>query len=79
MGGIMAQDIKIVSVSIPTELVKELDRICDREHCNRSELYRDALRQYLKLRRWQALREYTTAKAVDREFEVENIISEISS
>ena len=61
----MAQEIKIVSVSIPAALVRELDRVCDLEHRNRSELYREALRQYLKLRRWQTLREYGTAKAAD--------------
>ncbi len=59
----MAKDIKIVSVSIPTKLVQELDRVCDLEFKNRSELYREALRQFLKLRRWQKLREYSTAKA----------------
>lgn len=74
----MAQDIKIVSVSIPTDLVKELDRICDLEHSNRSELYRDALRQYLKMRRWQMLREYTTGKAAARGIDLENIIAQMS-
>ena len=74
----MAQDIKIVSVSIPTDLVKELDRICDLEHSNRSELYRDALRQYLKMRRWQMLREYTAGKAASRGIDLENIIAQMS-
>lgn len=59
----MNHDIKIVSVSLPTPLVKELDKICDLEHKNRSELYREALRQYIKMRRWMQLREYTAAKA----------------
>ena len=59
----MSQDIKIVSVSIPVGLVQELDRVCDLEHRNRSELYREALRQYLWTRRWQALRAYSIAQA----------------
>jgi metal-responsive CopG/Arc/MetJ family transcriptional regulator len=75
----MPQDIKIVSVSIPSELVRELDRICDVEHANRSELYREALRQFLKLRRWNMLREYTTAKAAARGFDIENVIEEMSA
>lgn len=74
----MAQDIRIVSVSIPTEMVRELDRICDVERSNRSELYRDALRQYLKLRRWQALREYTTAKATTAGVDIEGLIAGLS-
>ena len=78
----MAQDIKIVSVSIPLELVKELDRVCDLEHRNRSELYREALRQYLKLRRWQILREYSAAKAASagaRAIDVEKLLEEIAT
>ena len=77
----MAQDIKIVSVSIPIELVKELDRVCDLEHRNRSELYREALRQYLKLRRWQTLREYSSAKAAEkggRGIDIEKLIEELA-
>lgn len=76
----MAQDIKIVSVSIPLKLVQELDQVCDLEHRNRSELYREALRQYLKMRRWQALREYSAAKASATgvgHIDVEKIIEEI--
>ena len=77
----MAQEIKIVSVSIPVELVKELDRVCDLEHRNRSELYREALRQYLKLRRWQTLREYSAAKAAEaggRSIDIEKMIEELA-
>lgn len=78
----MSQEIKIVSVSIPAELVRELDRVCDLEHRNRSELYREALRQYLKLRRWQALREYSSAKvaaAVGDGIDLEKIVEELSA
>ncbi len=78
----MAQDIKIVSVSIPVELVKELDRVCDLEHRNRSELYREALRQYLRLRRWQMLREYSSAKAAaagGRSIDIEKPIEEVET
>ena len=77
----MAQDIKIVSVSIPLKLVQELDQVCDQEHRNRSELYREALRQYLKMRRWHALREYSAAKgsaAGTGHIDVEKIIEEIA-
>ncbi|MCB9834383.1 MAG: ribbon-helix-helix protein, CopG family [Planctomycetes bacterium] len=77
----MPQEIKIVSVSIPAGLVRELDRVCDLEHRNRSELYREALRQYLKLRRWQALREYSSAKAAaagGNGVDIEKLIEELS-
>ncbi len=78
----MSQEIKIVSVSIPADLVRELDRVCDLEHRNRSELYRESLRQYLKLRRWQALREYSVAKAAvagSEGIDLEKIVEELSA
>lgn len=78
----MSQEIKIVSVSIPADLVRELDRVCDLEHRNRSELYRESLRQYLKLRRWQALREYSVAKvaaAGSDGIDLEKIVEELSA
>ena len=77
----MGQDIKIVSVSIPVDLVRELDQICDLEHRNRSELYREALRQYLRLRRWQNLREYSSAKgaaASGEGIDLEGLIDELT-
>jgi predicted transcriptional regulator len=38
---------KSVTVSQPTEMLEELDRLCKREHRNRSELLREAFRCYV--------------------------------
>jgi metal-responsive CopG/Arc/MetJ family transcriptional regulator len=77
----MASESKVVSVSIPARMVSELDRICDVEQMNRSELYRDALRLFMKTRRWQALREYTVGKSAaadTTQVNLERIIEEVT-
>jgi metal-responsive CopG/Arc/MetJ family transcriptional regulator len=38
---------KTVTVSLPPQLIVELDRVREREHRTRSEILRDALRRYI--------------------------------
>jgi CopG family transcriptional regulator/antitoxin EndoAI len=49
---------KILSLSLPPELLREAERIAKREGRTKSELFREALRRYLQERRWAALRQY---------------------
>ncbi len=43
-----------ITISLPPELMKEIDRLAVSEHRTRSELLREAFRQYLeKQRRWE--------------------------
>ncbi|MBI5725314.1 MAG: ribbon-helix-helix protein, CopG family [Planctomycetes bacterium] len=55
-----------LTVRIPTELQKELDRLCKREHRSSSEVVRESLRRYIaqeQLRQArQKLRPYAEAK-----------------
>lgn len=46
---------KPITVSLPTDLLREAQRVAREEARARSELIRDALRQYLTSRRWQRL------------------------
>ena len=48
-----------VAVSLPVELTEELDRAAGEEGSSRSELVRDALRRYLAVRRFRAVRNAT--------------------
>jgi predicted transcriptional regulator len=41
---------KAVHISLPEELLKEIDRVARIEKCTRSELFREAARHYLKAR-----------------------------
>jgi Arc/MetJ-type ribon-helix-helix transcriptional regulator len=46
-----------VHITIPEELLKEVDKQAAREHRNRSEILREAIRLYLEERRRKALEE----------------------
>ncbi|MEK6660362.1 MAG: ribbon-helix-helix protein, CopG family [candidate division NC10 bacterium] len=49
---------KPITISLPTDLLRETQRVAKEETRTRSELIRDALRQYLASRRWQRLRQW---------------------
>lgn len=49
---------KPITVSLPTDLLQEAQRAAREDSRSRSELIRDALRQYLASRRWQRLRRW---------------------
>lgn len=49
---------KILSLSIPPDLLREAERTAKREGRTRSELFREALRRYISDQRWQRLRQY---------------------
>lgn len=54
---------KPITISLPTDLLQETQRAARAEARTRSELIRDALRQYLASRRWQRLRQWGTETA----------------
>lgn len=56
---------KPITISLPADLLREAERVAKQETRTRSELIRDALRQYLTSRRWQRLRQWG-AEAADR-------------
>ena len=47
-----------ITISLPTDLLQETQRVAREEARTRSGLIRDALRQYLASRRWQRLRQW---------------------
>ena len=49
---------KPITISLPTQLVREAERAAREESRTRSDLVRDALQQYLASRRWQRLRRW---------------------
>jgi CopG family transcriptional regulator/antitoxin EndoAI len=49
---------KPITISLPEDLLREAQRAAKEEARTRSELIRDALRQYLASRRWQRLRQW---------------------
>ena len=47
---------KVITLSLPAELLDETQRVVRQENRSRSELIREALQQSLASRRWQRLR-----------------------
>ena len=45
-----------ISVSVPDSMKADLDRLTQRDGMSRSEIVRDALREYLFIRKFRALR-----------------------
>jgi CopG family transcriptional regulator/antitoxin EndoAI len=69
----------VLSISLPPELSSDLDLVASQERRSRSELVREAVRQYILLSRWKALRQKASLKAVERglkEEDVERLIDE---
>ena len=69
----------VLSISLPPELSAGLDEVASQERRSRSELVREAVRQYILLNRWRALREKASLRAIGRglkEEDVERFIDE---
>ena len=49
---------KPITISLPLDLLQETQRLAREESRTRTDLIRDALRQYLATRRWQRLRQW---------------------
>ena len=79
----MSRVSKVISVSIPPGMDREVQRVAREESRTRSELFREALRQYIATRsRWRALQQYG-AKQVKKlgikESDIESLIDEYRS
>ena len=70
---------KIQTISLPPEIVKQIEKIIKEEGMTKSELFREALREYIRKRRLERIREYGARKAAElgiKEEEVEKLIDE---
>jgi CopG family transcriptional regulator/antitoxin EndoAI len=70
---------KTLSLSLPSELAREAERIAKREGRTRSEIFREALRRYIQEQRWTDLRLYGGQQARKlgiREPDVQRLIEE---
>ena len=54
---------RVLSLSLPPDLVREAERIAKQEGRTKSELFREALRRYVEERRWRALQRYGQDRA----------------
>lgn len=77
----MLSKYKVVNVSMPEEFFKQAEKLAKEENRTRSELYREAIRQYIETRRWQKLQRESAERArklgITSEEDVERVISEV--
>ncbi len=70
---------KILSLSLPPELLREAETLAKREGRTKSELLREALRRYVQEQEWRSLQQYGARRARRlgiRENEVERVVAE---
>jgi len=77
----MARTTKIVNFSLPPEIYKEVEELARQRETSRSQVLREALKQYVASeRRWQQLRKWgqetTKRLGIKDEDDVERIIYE---
>ncbi len=72
---------KVANISMPAELFGQADRLAKAENRTRSELYREAMRQYIEAKRFQKLQRETAERArklgITSEEDIERIINEV--
>ncbi len=70
---------KVLSLSLPPELLREAERIAKKEGRTKSELFREALRRYIQEQEWRELQRYGARQAQKlgiKETDVERLIGE---
>jgi CopG family transcriptional regulator/antitoxin EndoAI len=75
----MLRKSSVLSISLPTDLALDLDSAARQERRSRSELIREAVRQYVLLAKWKALRRKAMLKAFEqgvKEEDIEHLVDE---
>lgn len=75
----MSRTTKIWNISLPPIMAKEAESVAKKESRTKSELVREALRQYIWSSKWKNLRSYAQKKAKElniQEKDIEQIIEE---
>ncbi|MBI5027030.1 MAG: ribbon-helix-helix protein, CopG family [Nitrospirae bacterium] len=68
---------KVTTLSLPPEMVKEVERLTREEKRTKSELFREALRKYINDRRWQQLRQWGMKTAQESGISTEEEVDEL--
>lgn len=64
---------KVINISLPEELLGEIDEFARSERRTRSELFREAARQYIESRRWRRIREAGAKTAKELGLSVDDV------
>jgi len=75
----MGRTFKVLSLSLPPEMVDIVEALAKEEKRTRSELFREAIRFYLQEKEWRKLQSYGRKKAAElgiTEDDVERLVHE---
>jgi CopG family transcriptional regulator/antitoxin EndoAI len=78
----MARTTKTITLSLPPELMEEINQLMKEEGRTRSELLREALRRYAEEQKWKKIYRYAELKAKERgitEDQIEDLIDALRS
>jgi len=68
-----------ITISIPKSIKQKLDRLVKKEHLNRSDVVREALRQYFTSQEFRRLRQLMIPEAESRGFYTdEDVFNKVS-
>ncbi|MEA1965271.1 MAG: ribbon-helix-helix domain-containing protein [Candidatus Aerophobetes bacterium] len=73
---------KIQTLSLSPEMAEQIEKLAKEEGMTKSELFREAVREYLRRKRWEKIREYGAKKAAElgiKKEDVERLIDEYRS
>lgn len=62
----MPRTTEIITLSLPPEMAKKIEKLMKEEERTRSELFREALRRYIEEKEWQKILRYGRKKAKER-------------
>jgi len=71
---------KVLSISVPPKLYKQVNKWAKKESRTKSEFLREAIRQYIEAREWSELKKYGAQQALKlgiREEDVEDLVDEV--
>ncbi|RLE07936.1 CopG family transcriptional regulator [Candidatus Aerophobetes bacterium] len=77
----MSVRVKVMSFSLPRDMAEEIEKRAKKEKKMKSELLREAIRQYLERKKWEELQRDFSLRArkfgVTTEEDIEKIVDEI--
>jgi CopG family transcriptional regulator/antitoxin EndoAI len=72
---------KILTLSLPPQLLAKVERLAKQDNRNKSELLREALRRYIEEREWRDVLKYAKKKSIQQgiftEADIEKIVDEV--
>jgi metal-responsive CopG/Arc/MetJ family transcriptional regulator len=81
MKGVAAMAIKVINISLPEELLRQIDEAAAKENRGRSEFLRESARQRISDQRWRALQrigmERARALGIQTEADVEDVLDSL--